>query len=100
VDCPALHSCPTRRSSDLFFHELASHERDEGNYPRALTFASHTLAISRAALGEEHPDTLTSRGNLASVLGDLGRLEEAEAEHRAVDRKSTRLNSSHVKISY
>jgi hypothetical protein len=27
---------------------------------------------------------LTSRGSLASVLHDLGRLDEAEAEHRAV----------------
>jgi hypothetical protein len=35
-------------------------------------------------LGPEHPNTLTSRNNLASVLGDLGRLEEAEQEHRAV----------------
>jgi hypothetical protein len=34
-------------------------------------------------LGEEHPDTLTSRNNLALVLRGLGRLEEAEAEHRA-----------------
>jgi len=27
---------------------------------------------------------LSSRSNLATVLGRLGRLEEAEAEHRAV----------------
>jgi hypothetical protein len=30
------------------------------------------------------PTALTSQSNLALVLGDLGRLEEAEAEHRAV----------------
>jgi hypothetical protein len=41
-------------------------------------------AVSNPGLGAEHPDTLTSRGSLALVLGDLGRLEEAEAEHRAV----------------
>jgi tetratricopeptide (TPR) repeat protein len=34
--------------------------------------------------GAEDPSTLTSRANLANVLADLGRLEEAEAEHRAV----------------
>jgi tetratricopeptide (TPR) repeat protein len=34
--------------------------------------------------GPEHPDTLTSRDNLADALRGLGRLEEAEAEHRAV----------------
>lgn len=35
-------------------------------------------------LGEKHPDTLTSRNNLAAILADLGRLEKAESEHRAV----------------
>ncbi|MER5619962.1 tetratricopeptide repeat protein, partial [Streptosporangium sp. NPDC002544] len=42
------------------------------------------LEICRRVLGEEHPHTLSSRNNLASVLWSLGRLEEAEAEHRAV----------------
>jgi 4-diphosphocytidyl-2C-methyl-D-erythritol kinase len=35
-------------------------------------------------LGADHPETLGSRSNLANVLGVLGRLEEAESEHRAV----------------
>ncbi|MFC5164943.1 tetratricopeptide repeat protein [Nonomuraea angiospora] len=34
--------------------------------------------------GEKHPNTLTSRGNLVTVLGDLGRFEETEREGRAV----------------
>jgi hypothetical protein len=42
-------------------------------------------------LGAEHPDTLNSRGNLASVLADLGRLEEAEAENRVVLEIMTRV---------
>ena len=42
-------------------------------------------------LGAEQPDTLASRNNLAVVLSDLGRLREAEAEHRAVLEISTRL---------
>ncbi len=36
------------------------------------------------ALGPEHHDTLASRNNLAEVLRAQGRLEEAEAEHRAM----------------
>ena len=38
----------------------------------------------RPGLGAEHPDTLISRSNLAALLRNLGRLEEAEAENRAV----------------
>jgi tetratricopeptide (TPR) repeat protein len=43
------------------------------------------------SLGAEHPDTLASRGSLAIVLYGLGRLEEAEAEHRAVLEIMTRV---------
>jgi tetratricopeptide (TPR) repeat protein len=42
------------------------------------------LLASDPRRGKQHPDTLTSRGNLALVLHDLGRLEDAEAENRAV----------------
>jgi tetratricopeptide (TPR) repeat protein len=42
------------------------------------------LLAAQPGVGERHPDTLTCRGNLALVLHDLGRLEEAEAEDRTV----------------
>jgi tetratricopeptide (TPR) repeat protein len=42
------------------------------------------LLASDPGVGEHHPDTLTCRGNLARVLQDLGRLDEAEAEDRTV----------------
>ena len=42
-------------------------------------------------LSAEHPDTLTSRSNLALALWDLGRHEEAAAEHRAVLDTRTRI---------
>ncbi len=41
--------------------------------------------------GAEDPSTLISRANLANVLGDLGRLKEAEAELRAVLEARTRV---------
>ena len=58
----------------------------QGRYQLAKHAFQHAYSTQAAdpALGAEHPNTLTSRGNLARVLGDLGRLEEAEAEHRAV----------------
>ena len=46
---------------------------------------------TKPGLGAEHPSTLASRSNLAAVLRGLGRLEEAEAESRAVLEISTRV---------
>ena len=43
-----------------------------------------TVTARRRILGEDHPNTLTSRHNLASVLNQQGRRQPAEAEYRAV----------------
>jgi tetratricopeptide (TPR) repeat protein/membrane protein YdbS with pleckstrin-like domain len=43
------------------------------------------------SFGPGHPDTLTSRNNLANALYWLGRLEEAEREHRGVLEARIRL---------
>ena len=45
---------------------------------------AYQAKVSNPDLGAEHPGTLASRNGRASVLHDLGRLEEAEAGHRAV----------------
>ncbi|MGW4961395.1 tetratricopeptide repeat protein [Nonomuraea sp. NPDC004186] len=66
------------------FRQVASYEHGEGSYHRAYKLGSHALAVYRATLGEEHPSTVSTRSNLALVLGDLGCLEEAEDEVRAV----------------
>lgn len=58
--------------------------RVHGRYEIALTAYSHAHHARAASLGEHHPDTLTSWGNRAAVLRSLGRLHEAEAEHRAI----------------
>ena len=42
-------------------------------------------------IGPDHPDTLNSRSNLAHVLGNMGRLDGAEAENRAVLETQTRV---------
>ena len=41
-----------------------------------------TLEIQRRVLGTEHPDTLSSMSNLASVYFYQGKFAEAEALHR------------------
>ena len=40
------------------------------------------LGLSETVLGKEHPDTLMSMSNLANVLSDQVRYEQAEEIHR------------------
>ncbi|MEV1198488.1 tetratricopeptide repeat protein [Microbispora rosea] len=63
---------------------IASTAHRQGRYALAESAWRKALTWRTATLGEEHPDTLTSRDYLALVLWGLGRLEEAEAENRAV----------------
>ncbi|MBQ0902081.1 tetratricopeptide repeat protein [Micromonospora sp. U21] len=51
-----------------------------GQVDEALTVNAEVLH----QLGDEHPDALTIRSNLASMLQDAGRVEEAITEQRAV----------------
>ena len=71
---------------------LADAARAQGRYALAEYGYRHAYRARGAdpELSAEHPDTLTSRSNLALVLWDLGRHEEAEAEHRAVLEARTR----------
>ena len=45
---------------------------------RALRLLFPSLRMRRSTLGDEHPDTLRSLSNLASLLQDQGKLSEAE----------------------
>src|SRR5690606_42132610 len=83
-----LRSSPTRRSSDLLRTQQLPHER-----VRALSGMKLSRLHQCGDLGKQP----------APVSGDVLRANLVPlSEHRAgnTDRKSTRLNSSHVKISY
>src|SRR5690349_22486981 len=69
-----LHSFPTRRSSDL---------------PGAVRLADHDAHLGHGGLADR-------ADHLGAVADDALALDQRG--HR--DRKSTRLNSSHVEISY
>src|SRR5439155_22590673 len=85
-----LHSFPTRRSSDL--HVPRRRYRDE------------PLAVGGTVGGQgvRHHEVRVVRGTERAVLAERGApLQGAlRVEAGRGDRKSTRLNSSHVAISY
>src|SRR5207253_5946830 len=78
------HSCPTRRSSDLA--EAGIVERDRIDQGRRL------LATDRVPVRD------VDRGATRDPVDVAGRTGTRSVASR--DRKSTRLNSSHVAISY
>src|SRR5207249_5268894 len=91
---PALHSFPTRRSSDL--------AGAAGRLPRAAVDSTLRRRRRRRRLAEER--AARSRGALAGegmvLVRDGAGVASVLPDARLEDRKSTRLNSSHVSISY
>jgi tetratricopeptide (TPR) repeat protein len=76
---------------------LARTAYNQGRWPLAADswrLGCQLLAKDRSR-GQEHPDTLASRNDLALVLHDLGRLAEAEAEDRAVLAARQRVLGTH-----
>src|SRR5207302_9817706 len=95
-----LHSFPTRRSSDLRFHaDLINAQTGDFGYPRA-----HRLPI-RSDLGRFSNDRAIDVVDERATFPKRARgMREEQGRIRTFpaciggDRKSTRLNSSHVKI--
>src|SRR5262245_36391919 len=94
-DLPDLHPFPTRRSSDLLFNVAAI----GGKSPRNFDCRSRLPRGSGAV-----KSTRSSVVRLTFPAPHHGRRKAVPHEiHRGarhVDRKSTRLNSSHLGISY
>src|SRR5690606_39990943 len=90
---PYLHSLPTRRSSDLFQHA------------NAQVKAGVRMGLNYTDLTELRPQD-NSGFHLGTYLKlSLAGIVAVEpgaqySKRKFTDRKSTRLNSSHVKISY
>src|SRR5690606_41459133 len=91
---PTLPSFPTRRSSDLFHGTRRTVEAHALDRTDLHLYGKHVAVDFLAFLrGQE---TFASMEELLGQFAeDLRRARELTA-----DRKSTRLNSSHVKISY
>src|SRR5207302_7467678 len=94
---PDLHSFPTRRSSDLHWADPATRELID--YATRRLRSTNVLVLATYRTDEMHrkhallPTIQGWRRSGQAQLIEIGRLGSQ-------DRKSTRLNSSHVKISY
>src|SRR5690606_40082961 len=96
---PHLHSLPTRRSSAL----LGDHPTGVDDDDPVAEVLGLVHEVGDEQDGHPAPTALVDeRPGLAAGLGVQagGELVEDRDARVAEDRKSTRLNSSHVKISY
>src|SRR5699024_12166173 len=84
----SLSSFPTRRSSDLFYFESAA---------MILTLITVGKMLEARSKGRT-TDALKSLMKLAPKTATI--LRNGQEAEVSIDRKSTRLNSSHVSISY
>src|SRR5207302_8639407 len=97
---PAPHPFPTRRSSDLL--APLAHHRHHGlgaDFLRRVGLAADQHDARGEALEIPLPRRAAGLVEVVEVEHDVAVLAAVRAEV-AQDRKSTRLNSSHVKISY
>src|SRR5690606_41781804 len=93
------HSFPTRRSSDLVFDHGVEENRSPASPMRSGRGAVEILTRKRRGLEVAEAGVGIARVEGVGVAVDDERLQHRHGD-REVDRKSTRLNSSHVKISY
>src|SRR5690606_39802907 len=95
-----LRSFPTRRSSDLakeFGRSLVQEQELAAIAELEQDMEVNELSAEEVARLREAVKPVVDR--FAEEVGAEA-MAQAEAELAALDRKSTRLNSSHVKISY
>src|SRR5207249_11148927 len=92
----SLPSFPTRRSSDLQNHAFVD------RYLEIPYDLSHTLFVCTANVLDNIPSPLRDRMEVIRLSGytESEKLQIAKRHLIPEDRKSTRLNSSHVSISY
>jgi len=83
-----------RWASILF--NAALYSKPQGIYDAAEEMNRRALEGREKALGEEHPDTLSSVSNLALVLSRQGKNEQAEEmNRRALERREKALGKEH-----
>src|SRR5690606_40844850 len=100
LDRPDLHSFPPRRSSDLYTAAFLLFTGAVALFADSLQGLGTILALLLAGIAVALQDVLKSVVGWLYVSGRSGVDVGSRIEVNGLDRKSTRLNSSHVKISY
>src|SRR5690606_41431720 len=89
-----LHSVPTRRSSDLYpdgsYGGTLGSRNTQHFYPHGFEILANKIPLAAAVAAATR--NALAKGSLVPP--------EIMSDRYLLDRKSTRLNSSHVKISY
>src|SRR5207248_5961766 len=93
---PALHSFPTRRSSDLPCWILRVYCRLGQSLPIGFSTRTQRDSIDFFEPIRDH----VTRKLSPEIAFQFAQLQSLLANHVREDRKSTRLNSSHRTISY
>jgi tetratricopeptide (TPR) repeat protein len=70
------------RSLGRLLNEAAVYVDAHGRHDRALSLRQRTLAVCKAALGPDHPDTAIATANLATTFWRLGRYTDALPLHQ------------------
>src|SRR5690606_39559690 len=97
-DLRHLHSFPTRRSSDL--GDDPTREGVLETPGRVVDAFDELYAGYRDCPAEVLDKTFSETGAYDDFVLVKDIAFNSHCEHHMIDRKSTRLNSSHVKISY
>src|SRR5690606_41957244 len=88
-------SFPTRRSSDLNYTDRIKNVHQARHLVRKSPHCKRAIDLYLYyVLGSQF------RPSLVPIIEDYDDLKESDEKKHKKDRKSTRLNSSHVKISY
>ena len=76
---------------------VGCYAQEQGSYDKAKAMYRQALEVREKVLGVEHPETLTSVGDLALVLQYQGKYKEAEAiNRRALDGREKVLGKEHL----
>src|SRR5205807_9648054 len=97
---PHLHSFPTRRSSDLAGRQqiLEPHIGERAAHHHLVIAAARAIRVEVLGLDAVLHQVLP--GRVLCLLGDSITTDHISPAGSIRDRKSTRLNSSHLVISY